>query len=84
VRLTRTSVRTGVIAVAAGTLAAGTLLIAPSTQAAPAAASPASATVLSGVVQTLDKSARIAGTAWAVDSATHQVVVSLDQSVTGT
>jgi streptogrisin D len=80
VRFTRMSVRTGAIAVAVGTLATGTLLIAPATQAAPSAASPASASAL---VHTLDKSARIPGTAWYVDSATNQVVVSLDQSVTG-
>jgi len=80
VRFTRMSVRTGAIAVAVGTLATGTLLIAPATQAAPSAASPASA---AAVVHTLDKSARIPGTAWYVDSATNQVVVSLDQSVTG-
>jgi len=80
VRFTRMSVRTGAIAVAVGTLATGTLLIAPATQAAPQAASPASA---AAVVHTLNASARIPGTAWYVDSATNQVVVSLDQSVTG-
>jgi len=80
VRLTRTSVRTGAIAVAVGTLATGTLLVAPATQAATSAASPASA---SHVIQALDKSARIPGTAWAVDAKTGQVVVSLDQTVTG-
>jgi streptogrisin D len=80
VRLTRISVRSGAIAVAVGTLATGTLLIAPATQAAPPASSPASATA---VVHTLNTSARIPGTAWYVDSATNQVVVSLDQSVTG-
>ena len=82
-RLTRISARTGVIAVAAGTLAAGTLLIAPATQAAPAPSPHASAAALANVVQALDKSARIPGTAWAIDSKTSQVVVSLDQSVTG-
>jgi hypothetical protein len=80
VRLTRTSVRTGAITVAVGALATGTLLVAPATQAATSAASPASA---SAVIHTLDKSARIPGTAWAVDAKTGQVVVSLDQSVTG-
>jgi streptogrisin D len=84
VRFTRISVRTGAVAVAAGTLAAGTLLIAPATQAAaPAASTHASAAALANVVQALDKSARIPGTAWAIDSKTSQVVVSLDQSVTG-
>jgi hypothetical protein len=72
------------VAVAAGTLAAGTLLIAPATQAAaPAASTHASPAALANIVQALDKSARIPGTAWAIDSKTSQVVVSLDQSVTG-
>jgi hypothetical protein len=83
VRLTRTSVRAGAIAVAAGTLAAGTLLVAPATQAAPSAA-PASAATLNAAVHVLDTTARIPGTAWAIDTKTNQVVVSLDQSVTGT
>src|SRR3954468_5661880 len=83
VRLTRTSVRTGAVAVAVGTLATGTLLLAPGTQAAPSAA-PASAATLNAAVHILDTTARIPGTAWAIDAQTHQVVVSLDQSVTGT
>jgi hypothetical protein len=74
------SARTGAIAVAVGTLAAGTLLIAPTTQAAAPSASPASA---AAAVHALDAGARIPGTAWYVDSATNQVVVSLDQTVTG-
>jgi streptogrisin D len=86
VRRTRMTVRTGAIAVAVGALAAGTLLIAPSTQATPAAA-PAAAThssaALANVIHALDKSARIPGTAWAVDTTTNQVLVSLDQTVTG-
>ena len=83
-RFTRISARTGAVAVAVGTLATGTLLIAPATQAAaPAASTHASAAALANVVQALDKSARIPGTAWAIDSKTSQVVVSLDQSVTG-
>jgi len=83
VRLTRTSVRTGAVAVAVGTLATGTLLLAPGTQATPSAA-PASAATLNAAVHILDTTARIPGTAWAIDAQTHQVVVSLDQSVTGT
>jgi streptogrisin D len=83
VRFTRISVRTGAVAVAVGTLATGTLLIAPATQAAAPAASTHSAAALANVVQALDKSARIPGTAWAIDSKSGQVVVSLDQSVTG-
>jgi streptogrisin D len=38
---------------------------------------------LANVTRALDSSARIAGTAWAVDPTTDQVVISLDQSVTG-
>ncbi|MEO6503891.1 MAG: S1 family peptidase [Jatrophihabitantaceae bacterium] len=38
---------------------------------------------LAGAIKTLDKQARIPGTAWAVDAKTGQVLVSLDQSVTG-
>ena len=79
-RFTPSSVRTGAIAVAVGTLATGTLLIAPATQAATPAASPASA---SAVVHALNASARVPGSAWYVDSATGKVVVSLDQTVTG-
>lgn len=83
-RFTRISVRTGAVAVAVGTLATGTLMIAPATQAAaPAASTHASSAALANIVQALDKSARIPGTAWAIDSKTSQVVVSLDQSVTG-
>jgi streptogrisin D len=41
------------------------------------------ATQLAGVTSALDASARIPGTAWAVDPATDQVVVSVDQTVTG-
>ncbi|MEO7261904.1 MAG: S1 family peptidase [Jatrophihabitantaceae bacterium] len=87
-RSTRTSIRAGAIAVAATALAAGTLLIAPSTQAAPAPAGAASAAThssaaLVNVTRALDKQARIPGTAWSIDSRTSQVVVSLDQTVTG-
>jgi streptogrisin D len=35
------------------------------------------------VTEELDRSARIAGTAWAVDPATNQVVISVDESVKG-
>ena len=86
-RPTRTSVRAGAIAVAATALVAGTLLAAPSTQAAPApgpaSAAVHSATALANVTRALDTHARIPGTAWAVDPKTAQVVVSLDETVTG-
>ena len=41
------------------------------------------AAALAAVTRALDKSARIPGTAWAVDPRTAQVVVSLDDTVTG-
>ncbi len=85
-RPTRTSVRTGAIGVAITALAAGTLLIAPSTQAAPApgpASASHSSAALANVTRALDAHARIPGTAWAVDAKTSQVVVSLDETVTG-
>jgi streptogrisin D len=40
-------------------------------------------TALNNITRSLDQSARIAGTAWAVDPTTDQVLVSLDQTVTG-
>ena len=40
------------------------------------------AAALAAVTRALDKSARIPGTAWAIDPTTAQVVVSLDQTVT--
>ena len=76
----RTTRITGAIAVAVGALAASTVLIAPATQAATPTASPVSA---SAVVHALNQSARIPGSAWYVDTATNQVVVSLDQTFTG-
>ena len=41
------------------------------------------ASQLAGVTGALDRSARIPGTAWAVDPVADQVVVSVDQTVTG-
>ncbi len=41
------------------------------------------AAALNGAMAALDKSARVAGSAWAVDVKTGQVLVSIDQSVTG-
>ncbi|HEU5158642.1 MAG TPA: S1 family peptidase [Streptosporangiaceae bacterium] len=38
---------------------------------------------LSRVTATLDRTAKVPGTAWAVDPATNKVVVSVDESVTG-
>jgi streptogrisin D len=42
-----------------------------------------STAALTGVTHSLDSSARIPGTAWGIDPATDQVLVSLDQTVTG-
>ncbi|MFL6164248.1 MAG: S1 family peptidase [Jatrophihabitantaceae bacterium] len=42
-----------------------------------------SSATLTGITKALDSSARIPGTAWAVDPTTDQVLVSLDQTVTG-
>jgi streptogrisin D len=42
-----------------------------------------SGAVLQQATAELDRSARVAGTAWAVDPATNQVLVSVDDSVTG-
>jgi streptogrisin D len=38
---------------------------------------------LTGAMKALDKQAKVPGTAWAIDAKTGQVLVSLDQSVTG-
>ena len=84
-RRIRSSIRTGALAIAASALATGALVAAPASQAVPppAAAGTHSSVELAGIVRALDKSARIPGTAWAVDATTNQVVVSLDQTVTG-
>jgi streptogrisin D len=42
-----------------------------------------STAALTNVTRALDSSARITGTAWAIDPTTDQVLVSLDQTVTG-
>ncbi len=100
-RPARFSTRTGVLAIAVGTLAAGALLGAPATTATPAtpatwpvaaaAAQPGArsagphrdAAELVGITRALDRSARVPGTAWAIDPEAGQVVVSLDETVTG-
>ena len=55
-------------------LAAGLVLAAPTAQAAPAAAAVPSAAQLSAISNGFD---RVPGTAWYVDAATHQVVLSV-------
>jgi S1-C subfamily serine protease len=74
----QTSFRVATIIAAVGATTAGVLIALP----AGAGAAPSSAR-LSAAMQRLDRSVAFAGTAWGVDPATHQVVVSVDRSVTG-
>lgn len=76
--LTR-SFRRAATGLAAAGIVAGMVLIAPSG----ASAAPNSAAALSAATADLEASAKVAGTAWAVDSATGQVVVDVDPTVTG-
>lgn len=73
-------------AAAAGLVAAGALA-GPAQAATPRASSPAqvrySAADLARASATLDRLARIPGTAWATDPARNQVVVTADSTVTG-
>jgi streptogrisin D len=66
-----------VVAILTGSLLAANV----AANAAPAAATRAQA--LSNATATLERSARIAGTAWSVDVSTNQLVVSLDSTITG-
>jgi Alpha-lytic protease prodomain len=77
--LTRSFRRTATGLAAAGLIASMALMTPTAALAAPSAtdAQVASATA------DLDSSARIAGTAWSVDPATNQVVVTVDDTVTG-
>lgn len=81
-RLTRSALRrTAIVVAAAGGIAAAALA------ASPAGASPAvhgANARLVAAMQSLDRSVGFAGTAWGVDAVTHQVVVSVDSTVTGT
>jgi hypothetical protein len=74
--LTKSAVRrvTGV----AAALLAGAAMCTPA-----AAAAPITAAQLQAATTDLTESARVPGTAWAVDPATSQVVVSVDDTVTG-
>lgn len=76
-RLTRSSVRRAATGLASVGLLAGVLLFAPPAQAAPVGPAAASAATAD-----LDANARIAGTAWAVDTS-GKVVVTVDSTVTG-
>ena len=73
-----TAIRVATLIAAVGATTAGVLV------ALPAGASPAASSAqLATAMQRLDRSIAFAGTAWGVDPATHQVVVSVDRSVTG-
>jgi len=75
--LTR-SVRRAATGLAAAGIAAGMVLMAPTG----ASAAPTNAQ-LTAATADLEASAKIAGTAWATDTATGQVVVDVDPTVTG-
>lgn len=75
---TRTSFRVATILAAVGATTAAVLAALPA-----GATTAASGAQLSTAMQRLDRSVAFAGTAWGVDPATHQVVVSVDRSVTG-
>jgi streptogrisin B len=77
-RRNRSSFRSAAIVVAVVGLTSVALLPASSAQ-----ASPASKARLSAAVASLDRSVAFGGTAWGVDTASHQVVVSVDSTVTG-
>jgi hypothetical protein len=74
------SVRPAATALAAAGLVAGMILTAPTAALAAPAATDAQ---LASATADLENSARIAGTAWSVDSASNTVVVSVDETVTG-
>jgi hypothetical protein len=78
--LTRSFVRRFATGVAAVGAFGAAMLMAPSASVAAPAATDAT---LSAATADLDSSAAIAGTAWSVDSATKQVVVQVDATVTG-
>jgi len=84
VRPTRSTLRRAVkLFVAASAAVVAGLLYAPGAAHAATAPVGVSATELTYANSVLNASARIPGTAWAVDSATHQVLVTADSTVTG-
>ena len=70
-------------AVATVLAATGLTITAIAASHAGAAPGPNSAARLAAAVQSLDQSVAFPGTAWGVDSASHQVVVTVDRTVTG-
>ena len=83
-RLTRPSPRRAAVLVAAVGIASAAVVAASPAQAssgsAPSAATMATA---AAAMQSLDRTVAFAGTAWGVDPSTHQVIVSVDRTVTG-
>lgn len=76
---TRSALRRVTVVAAASVISVGVLTASP----AAAGAGPASGARLAAALQSLDRSVAFAGTAWGVDPASHQVVVSVDRTVTG-
>lgn len=74
------SLRHRALALGAAAVAALALAVVP---ALPAAGSPGRAATLAQALTALNRSASFAGTAWGVDTASHQVVVSVDRTVRG-
>jgi hypothetical protein len=78
--LTRSLLRRAAVGIAAAGLAGGVALFAPS---AALAAPGTTDAQLAAATADLEASATIAGTAWSVDTASGQVVVDVDETVTG-
>jgi len=79
-RLTEFVFRRSVIVVAAVVMTSAAVFASPAQATSGGAASDAR---LAAVVQSLDRSVGFAGTAWGVDPVSHQVVVSVDGTVSG-
>jgi hypothetical protein len=79
-RLTRSSVRRATTGLASVALLGGVLLFTPAGAQAKPVATDAQ---LTAVAADLDASAAIVGTAWMIDPASHQLVVTADDTVTG-
>ena len=82
-RLTSTALRSVAVTLAAASLTASLLLAAKPAAASSPTAAPAAAARIAVVTSALDRSAALPGTAWGVDTATNQVLVSVDGTVAG-
>jgi S1-C subfamily serine protease len=80
-RLYRSSFRRVAMVVAAVSMTTAAVLAASPAQARPGGSG--SDARLAAAMQSLDRSVALAGTAWGVDPVSHQVVVSVDGTVTG-